>query len=818
MNFIKNHDSEIVYFTFEGITTQMKPNDNNILEEKKNCIGLNFDHSKIDKSNYKKHINKQHKAYAILTGKKSNITVIDYDNEEKFNADDSIYKFMDKQNLIVKTNNGYHIYFKYDEEIKQTSNKELEIDVRNDGGIIFAPPTKYTLLDGTETGYSHLLGQIKEIEPEYKKYLLDTLYTKTEKPKKEKTNNFIEKKESTSNDPKKIEEIKNLLECLKIDRSNDYKDWTSIGMILKNENMDVSLFHEFSSKSPKYDKSECEKKWYSFQKSGLGLGTLHYYAEQDNEILYYDKVKKIFDTDLYTPLFTTSLIAEYFKKLYEHLFIYCNESLYFYNGVYWKTDDKNKTQLNLFVNEKFYFKLVKYCTFHINKITEDKDKSTDQKQELIEKIQKLQSKINGIREGKKRRAIIDDIILYITNNDVEFDTNPMLFAFENRIYSLETNQFIPSNPKDYISLTTGYNWESDTFHDEKIETLNNLIAQILPDKKIRDYYLEILSTGLCGLQVQHFFVATGAGGNGKSVLNDLMIESIGNYSYVIPSTFLLNPIKTDNNPQAFGMNKKRFIKSQEPDKKYKVCSSTIKELTGNEKINVRDNYGNSKNCGIKINMTLLLECNDPPSLDETGDGMSRRVRAIPFNSRFVSKEDYDPTDPNNFIKDISYTTPKFRNEYKQAFTSILMEHFKTFKTNDFNISESPPECKKTTSLYMESSDDFYSWFDGDYENEEEEKKREQEEKKKKGIKEEVKEEVKQIITVLSFKEIFEHYKSSNYYSDLTKEQRRAMTMKKFFELINKNNFIKKYIKRRDQYINGDKLSSDSIVGWRLKEN
>ena len=47
-------------------------------------------------------------------------------------------------------------------------------------------------------------------------------------------------------------------------------------------------------------------------------------------------------------------------------------------------------------------------------------------------------------------------------------------------------------------------------------------------------------------------------------------------------------------------------------------------------------------------------------------------------------------------------------------------------------------------------------------------------------------------------------------------------MKKFYELIDKNNFIKKYIKRRGQYVNGskssNKLSSDSIVGWKLKEN
>ena len=43
-------------------------------------------------------------------------------------------------------------------------------------------------------------------------------------------------------------------------------------------------------------------------------------------------------------------------------------------------------------------------------------------------------------------------------------------------------------------------------------------------------------------------------------------------------------------------------------------------------------------------------------------------------------------------------------------------------------------------------------------------------------------------------------------------------MKYFNELIETNNFLRKFIKLRNQNINGIKLTSDSIISWKLKEN
>ena len=53
----------------------------------------------------------------------------------------------------------------------------------------------------------------------------------------------------------------------------------------------------------------------------------------------------------------------------------------------------------------------------------------------------------------------------------------------------------------------------------------------------------------------------------------------------MPSTLLMSPIKDGANPQVTNLNKKWFTLTQEPDKNQSICSSTMKELKGDDSIN-----------------------------------------------------------------------------------------------------------------------------------------------------------------------------------------------------------------------------------------
>ena len=58
----------------------------------------------------------------------------------------------------------------------------------------------------------------------------------------------------------------------------EYEKWLSVGMALKNEGFDCSLWENWSRTQPEYKEGECESKWQGFNRSGYGVGTLYQYA------------------------------------------------------------------------------------------------------------------------------------------------------------------------------------------------------------------------------------------------------------------------------------------------------------------------------------------------------------------------------------------------------------------------------------------------------------------------------------------------------------------------------------------------------------
>jgi hypothetical protein len=150
------------------------------------------------------------------------------------------------------------------------------------------------------------------------------------------------------------------------------------------------------------------------------------------------------------------------------------------------------------------------------------------------------------------------MVLTLIEKEVEFDDNPYLFAFNNVVWDLKEGKIIPSSPNQMISLTTGYDYNLNmTDLEVKKKTLMDILKEIFPDESVRNYDLIVRSSGLVGIQVQNLIVSNGVGGNGKTILNELMISSVGNYGYVLSSTCLTQEIKTGANPELANLHNKR---------------------------------------------------------------------------------------------------------------------------------------------------------------------------------------------------------------------------------------------------------------------
>ena len=62
----------------------------------------------------------------------------------------------------------------------------------------------------------------------------------------------------------------------------EYEKWLSVGMALKNEGFDCSLWESWSRTQPDFKEGECESKWQGFNRTGYGIGTLYQYATEGN--------------------------------------------------------------------------------------------------------------------------------------------------------------------------------------------------------------------------------------------------------------------------------------------------------------------------------------------------------------------------------------------------------------------------------------------------------------------------------------------------------------------------------------------------------
>jgi predicted P-loop ATPase len=80
-----------------------------------------------------------------------------------------------------------------------------------------------------------------------------------------------------------VDRARSYLAALNASRADDYDDWLAVGMSLHSLGDDTLLdaWEQWSAQSSKHKPSDCQRKWRSFKKSGITLGTLGDMAKKD---------------------------------------------------------------------------------------------------------------------------------------------------------------------------------------------------------------------------------------------------------------------------------------------------------------------------------------------------------------------------------------------------------------------------------------------------------------------------------------------------------------------------------------------------------
>jgi phage/plasmid-associated DNA primase len=148
---------------------------------------------------------------------------------------------------------------------------------------------------------------------------------------------------------------------------------------------------------------------------------------------------------------------------------------------------------------------------------------------------------------------------------------------------------------------------------------------------------------------------------------------------------------------------KRFVCLQEPDKDDKINVSYMKELTGGDKILVRDLYkGSNEMLDFKPQMQFILACNQLPEVPSIDDGTWRRITVINFDSKFVNK----PLKSNEFK--INTNLKQEVKNWGADFISYLIYIYET-EYSKMDFMETPSEVLMSTNLYK-NQNDYYTEY------------------------------------------------------------------------------------------------------------
>jgi len=561
----------------------------------------------------------------------------------------------------------------------------------------------------------------------------------------------------------KIKEIRDyVLKCLSIDRANEYELWIKLGMCLKNIGGEklFGLWDDFSQRGDNYEgEEECRKKWNSFKNCSNPLteGTLKWWAKMDNENAF----TEIKENNLITRIDTCIReggahddIANVVYCYFEDEFICADlKDLWFhFDGNKWVQCSKGY-KLHQALPNKIKRLFLKAVRNYQDKQVDNED--TQEVEILMKREESAQKIYTKLKDVSFNENIMKACKLKFYKEKIMeiMDSNTKLLGFDNCVFDLEENIIREGRPEDYISMTTKINlpilpnelpitpdelWNripdrvgkyktnrknEKVWNHEKWDNgdkrffkmvhndISKFFKEILPDPQIRKYCMRFIASRLCGdVLEQRFSIWTGCGGNGKSILIDIIRHSFGEYCINIPVTLLTQKRKASNAacPEKARTRGVRMCYMQEPDSGERINAGEMKELSGGDMIQARKLY--SDIFEFKPQFEIVLMCNEKPTIDDKTNGAWRRVQVYPFVSRFV--DDDKQINPENNVYKRDKVLPTKLEHWRIIFMCMLMKEWVSMG-GGIDEDSIPDIIRMETENYKNQNDIVGQWISED---------------------------------------------------------------------------------------------------------
>lgn len=506
-----------------------------------------------------------------------------------------------------------------------------------------------------------------------------------------------------------IKMARDLVGIISPERSVGHNDWMSVGWALYNitngSEQGLNIWIKFSIQREDHDEPRCIYEWTRMRNKGsITIGTLKFYARQDNEQAYLNYISQV-ETTKKVNLSEKGL-ADLLVNHIQGEFVYCKKKWFHFVGHYWKICDEGIELIRKM--EAILIPLLKKMKQNAANLNNDDD-DDDEDNSIAKKISKTLAKLNSA-------SFIENVMKWckVRFHEEDFEDglnkNRYIIGFNNGVFDFKQNLFRKGEPSDMITNHMPIDYKQYNDADDEVVEVKNFFEKIFPNQNIRRYFYDIMSEIFIGYNHRkHVYFFTGAGDNGKSMTQMFFEKMLGRLSIKVPTTVI-----TSKKPATGGTTEElarsgggtRALWLEEPNQDEVISEGIFKHLSGNDSFYARALYQS----GMEIvpMFTLFIVCNGCPKFKNGGDkAVWNRVRVVKFESTFNNNAPKDleqqmitktfPRDPN-----LDQRIP----ELTSALAWFLLEHYKLPKIED------PPEVLEATEEYR-GANDLYAQFISD---------------------------------------------------------------------------------------------------------
>jgi P4 family phage/plasmid primase-like protien len=522
-----------------------------------------------------------------------------------------------------------------------------------------------------------------------------------------------------------------------------FTKWIRVGWALRNISPRLFIvWVAFSAKAEGFSytsiRDDLWERWSSFSANGEGLTkrSIMYWVKQECPDKYKEvhnsSVETFIDMTLENTAATVSgddkraagsgdydiatVLYQLFRDQYKCVSVKAN-IWYRFKEHKWEEIDSGTTLRKAISDElrEIYHK--KFSKLHRQRVLINSQEGVEDK---MDKLKHLQIRIDIIKNIIGRLSKTNDKKNIMTEAKELFfdpmffqqlDNNPYLLCFKNGVVDFKQKVFRRGQPEDYLSKCTNINYMciDPIKHAQTVEEIKDFMKKLFPNPQLHKYMWEHLASTLIGNNLnQTFNMYIGVGSNGKSILVNLMEQTLGDYKGDVPLTLLTQQRTRIGglSPELVALKGIRYAVMQEPSKGDRINEGIMKQVTGGDPIQARAPYM-PQMVNYIPQFKLVVCSNEFMEIRSQDNGTRRRIRVVDFEALFTDNPvQGDEDKPYQYKIDKSL---KEKFEYwREIFASMLVDI--AYKTNG-NV-EDVDRVMTSSNSYLDRQD-FIAEFVGD---------------------------------------------------------------------------------------------------------